>query len=441
MGKRIIGIIFNILALIPTITTVTSLIIAIIFYLSTVLSSILSKSLIGFESRFLAVIILFILLYVYGVRLIRLQINHIFQCLYWFTQLISSISIYIPNFVIPIVLNLIVGISLALIFDPKLQNFRVYIQRSRNALVAFNLFDLCFISFCFLLKNKVYGNVNELNSFINQFTVSQKDLELIFVVLFSIVLFILIPLCRALLSIFCYKRQNGIRNELGKVFWFSQLKTYLMSVVSISVYLGAFYDNNSSDLYRIGLLYLVLMSSTAFFWTIVYGGIDGGGVEREIAVINAKLGLLLSIFIVLLDQIESDLIGILTWFLPMFIPVFIGEINNITSDENPKSPTSAMKKHIYWIQVMCFNTLLIFNVISSFLTKQIIKKDEIVQVNVLKDFLNDRLNNLEYPDFVIGVFISSILLSFSIFIAYRLSKFMINLIQRTYIEDSGKYFN
>ncbi|NYS49368.1 hypothetical protein HZY93_05220 [Streptococcus danieliae] len=163
--------------------------------------------------------------------------------------------------------------------------------------------------------------------------------------------------------------------------------------------------------------------------------------DRETIISSFVLGILVFVFVVLLDQLENDLIGILTWFLPMFIPVFIGEINNITSDENPKSSTSVMKKHIYWIQVICFNTLLIFNVISSLFTKQIIKKDEIVQVNVLKDFVTDMLNNLGYPDFVIGVFTSFVLLIFSIIIAILLSIFMVNLIRRTYIEGTDKYFN
>ena len=69
-----------------------------------------------------------------------------------------------------------------------------------------------------------------------------------------------------------------------------------------------------------------------------------------------------------------DLIGILTWFLPMLIPVFIGEVNNIIPRGVLKSPTPVMKKHLYWLQMMSFNTLFIFNIISSMSTKQINKR-------------------------------------------------------------------
>ncbi|NYS49367.1 hypothetical protein HZY93_05215 [Streptococcus danieliae] len=189
IGKKIIEVILNILALIPIIITVVVLIVAIISFLSSVLSSTLLESIFHSEYRSLAVIILLTLLSLYGIRLKRLQIKQKIQCYYCLIQLILAIGIIIFNSRISIVFNLIVGTIFGLIFDPKLQNVRTYFQRSRNALVAFNLFDLCFIISCFLLMNIDSNNLHELNIFINKFAVSEKDLKLISVVLSSIVLF------------------------------------------------------------------------------------------------------------------------------------------------------------------------------------------------------------------------------------------------------------
>ena len=211
-------------------------------------------------------------------------------------------------------------------------------------------------------------------------------------------------------------------------------------MISICLYVSMFFQVNSINLSTI-LVYLMLMSFTVYFWTIVYEGIDSGGEDKEKVLSNWVLIGLVSIFLVLLDQIESDLIGILTWFLPMLLPIFIGEVNNIIPRGNSKSPTPNMKKHLYWVQMMSFNTLLVFNIVSSMSTKQIINNKQIEQINVLKVFLISLLDRKESSNFTIGIFISFILLIISIGIAYGLSKAMIYLIRRTYIEASNRYFN
>ena len=93
----------------------------------------------------------------------------------------------------------------------------------------------------------------------------------------------------------------------------------------------------------------MLMSFTVYFWITVYEGIDRGGEDKEGVISNWVLIGLVLIFLVLLDQIESDMIGILTWFLPMLLPIFTGEVNSIIPRGYLKSPTPAMKKHIYWL--------------------------------------------------------------------------------------------
>ncbi|WP_347103950.1 hypothetical protein [Streptococcus anginosus] len=189
------------------------------------------------------------------------------------------------------------------------------------------------------------------------------------------------------------------------------------------------------------MVYLMLMSFTVYFWTIVCEGIDRGGEDKEKVLSNWALIGLVSIFLVLLDQIESDLIGILTWFLPILLPIFIGEVNSIIPRGYLKTPTPVMKKHIYWLQMMSFNTLLVFNIVSSIFTKQILKKNQMEQINSLKLFLISVLDRGTSSNFTLGIFVSFIMLLCSMAIAYVLSKVMIYLIRRTYIETSNRYFN
>ena len=142
-----------------------------------------------------------------------------------------------------------------------------------------------------------------------------------------------------------------------------------------------------------------------------------------------------------LDQIESDLIGILTWFLPMLLPVFIGEVNSIISGGHSKAPTPTMKKHLYWLQIMSFNTLFVFNIVSSISTKQLIKDNQIEQVNTFKVFLISLIDKESSSNFTLGILVSAIILLISMVIAYGLSRLMVYLIRRFYIETSNRYFN
>lgn len=144
---------------------------------------------------------------------------------------------------------------------------------------------------------------------------------------------------------------------------------------------------------------------------------------------------------VLLDQIESDLIDILTWFLPMLLPVLIGEVNNIIPGGHSKSPTPVMKKHLYWLQIMSFNTLFVFNIVSSITTKQLIKDNQIEKVNTFKVFLISLINKGSSSNFTLGILVSAVILLISMVIAYGLSRLMVYLIRRFYIETSNRYFN
>ena len=424
------------LALLPVISVVSLLLLAILLFPITLLPN----SILPVAPIYIVEIILGILLGLYGFRLRRMQIDNKLQIIYWIILGASAGVLLLLKYRLIILLQPLLPIIYAIVFEHIFISFKKYVQKSRDAFVVLNSFDAFFIGFYFLLKFIIKCKTDVINSFLNKLSIPQDDLELIIIILTLIVLFVLIPAFRGCLSVWFYKEQNGIRKQFGKVFWNLYLKSYFASFISICLYATLFFQLDTLQFSTI-LVFLIYMSLNIYFWMYVYEGIDRGGDDKKEVILNWVLIGLVSIFLVLLDQIESDLIGILTWFLPILLPIFIGEVNSIIPRGYLKTPTSVMKKHIYWLQMMSFNTLLVFNIVSSIFTKQILKKNQMEQINSLKLFLISVLDRGTSSNFTLGIFVSFIMLLCSMAIAYVLSKVMIYLIRRTYIETSNRYFN
>ena len=383
----------------------------------------------------------------YGIRLNKFQINSKAKKVYWTVFLLliftaGTLFLYFKNLLIIFVFcQLFLPIVYILWFENKFEGVKKYIQKSRNTFCVFNLFDSSFIGLYFLLKFIVQTWEKNIESFLDKLNVPQDVIEPIVTVLLLIILFILIPFFRGYLAVRKYKKQNNILTPSGKIFWNSNLKAFLSSVMSICSYTLTLIQSDTSKFITKLVACLIFMSFTVFLWAYVFEDINRGGEDKEVVKSNWLLWGLLSTFLVLLDQIESDLIGILTWFLPMLLPYFIGEVNNIIPGDHSKSPTPAMKKHLYWLQIMSFNTLFVFNIVSSISTKQLIKDNQIEQVNTFKVFLVSLIGKESSSNFTLGILVSAIILLISMVIAYGLSRLMVYLIRRFYIETSNRYFN
>ena len=70
-----------------------------------------------------------------------------------------------------------------------------------------------------------------------------------------------------------------------------------------------------------------------------------------------------------------------------------------------------------------------------------IKNEKIEQINELKIFLISLFDSESSSNFASGVLVSSTMLLISIGVAYGLSKLIVYLIRRYYIEASNRYFN
>ena len=140
------------------------------------------------------------------------------------------------------------------------------------------------------------------------------------------------------------------------------------------------------------------------------------------------------------------MIGILTWFVPVLIPTFIGEINSqkpLQEGERIPEPTFKMKNHLYWLQMVSFNTLVILNILSSLSTVKMIENSKIIEVNEYKNMVvkyissfNSEASSDLFPRFIF----SFIMVSVSVIISMIISKGIIWLLKKHYLVPSKGYF-
>lgn len=171
------------------------------------------------------------------------------------------------------------------------------------------------------------------------------------------------------------------------------------------------------------------MSFTVFLWAYVLEYIDRGGEDKEVVKSNWLVFGLILIFLILLSLIESELIGILTWFLPILIPNIIGDINKYSNPE--KEQTNKMKKHLYYLTLVSFNLLVIYNILSILSSKYKIKE---ILICEFSNYFNIKLT-------IIGNLLTTlILLVISIIISLLTSKITIKYLKKYYLSSSNNYF-
>ena len=131
-----------------------------------------------------------------------------------------------------------------------------------------------------------------------------------------------------------------------------------------------------------------------------------------------------------IDIFDSfEFIGILTWFLPILIPNIIGDINKYSNPE--KKQTNKMKKHLYYLTLVSFNLLFIYNILSILSSKYKIKENLIYEFSKQFDIKLTIIGNL---------LTTLILLVISIIIALPTSKLTIKYLKKYYLSSSNDYF-
>lgn len=419
------------IALAPILLLISLLLLApIVFLISLVPNNYLPISPIWIIEGLIGILILG-----YGIRLNRFPINLKAKIVYWavFILLVivtGTLFLCFKNLLIIFVVHqLFLPMIYILLFESKFKGVKKYIQKSRGTFCVFNLFDSSFIGLYFLLKFIVQTWEKNIENFLNKLNVPQDVVEPIVTVLLLITLFIFIPFSRGYLAVRKYKKQNNISIPSENVFWNVNIKTYVISLVSICLYTPTLLEDGKYVLSTVLITCLIFMSFTVLLWAYIFEDIDRGGENKEIVKSNWLVFGLILIFLVLLSLIESELIGILTWFLPVLIPNIIGDINKYSNPE--KEQTNKMKKHLYYLTLVSFNLLVIYNILSILSSKYKIK--EILIYEFSKYF------NIELT--IIGNLLTTlILLVISIIISLLTSKMTIKYLKKYYLSSSNNYF-
>lgn len=420
-----------VIALVPIVLLISVLfLLPIVFLISLVPNNYLPISPIWILEGLIGILIL-----VYGIRLNRLSINLKAKRVYWavFILLIivtGTLFLCFKNLLIIFVVHqLFLPIIYILWFESKFNGVKKYIQKSRNTFCVFNLFDSSFIGLYFLLKFIVQKWGKNIDNFLDKLNVPQDVIEPILIVLLLIILFVLIPFFRGYLAVRTYRKENNIPTPSGKIFWNSNLIAFLTSVLSICLYSSTLLQPDTYKFITKLVVYLILMSFTVFLWAYVLEYIDRGGEDKEVVKSNWLVFGLILIFLILLSLIESELIGILTWFLPILIPNIIGDINKYSNPE--KEQTNKMKKHLYYLTLVSFNLLVIYNILSILSSKYKIKE---ILICEFSNYFNIKLT-------IIGNLLTTlILLVISIIISLLTSKITIKYLKKYYLSSSNNYF-
>ncbi len=401
----------------------------------------------GIDARFLITIMVEIFSIIYMLRYRRSK-----YVILSYSALVSVICFLVYIQFEPIVLiGFVPFIVYNILFEQKLADLKEFLKESLMACYSSNFFDLIFLLTLYILKNNTCFIKNILNYFYNfLFSLINIEEKIFYNYTISSFLFIIllaIAFIRSEVVINHYRKQHSLSDEENKVFWNSSLLSFLCSICMIYLSIGMFLSISEKGSYfiNIWIIYSVLTSINLVLWSIIFQKVNQGGEDKQTVQMHWLLVILSVFALILLDQIESDLISILTWFLPILLPVFIGEINTQTTNiENKLRPTFHMKKHLYWLQVMCFNTLAVLNIISSLFTVKILENNKIIEENTLKIKIVELFEKMpsyqEGPRWLSNLFASTVIILISLLIAFFLSKITIWLLKTFYLNKNKGYF-
>lgn len=133
---------------------------------------------------------------------------------------VSYRSLFLLLYYVPISLS-------ALFLDEKLDSIRKEISKNGATLAFFNIFDIFYIILTYSLFKADLPNIIVLKKF-----------ELLFTIVFGVIMFLIIPLIREICAIYIYKRSNQISLGEGKVLWNTHIKNYLVSSIVCFLYFG-----------------------------------------------------------------------------------------------------------------------------------------------------------------------------------------------------------
>lgn len=324
-----------------------------------------------------------------------------------------------------------------------LHPIRDYVKRSSDVFFTQIKFDIPAVACLFLLGKYSKEIDSYVTNLLNQQEILADKWDLLFVVLFCLILFLLLPLIRNYHSIKKYIKINEISIPDNNVLWGTYFQGYLLSLFSMSIAISLFFVPAAElDIFSILVLSQFYLSTNLIFWAPSYESINKFGTEKVKAVSNfITISIILST-LVLLDQYEGEVVGILTWFLPVLLPTFVGEIYKMSEEYLEGigfKQTRKMRKHIYWLTMLSFNTLLIYNILVLFKDSNSNAHIKVFFVGVLEYMQSSEGNAVTST--ILSVFASGLIVLLSFGLGWIVSKYVfIVLFKNIYLDESKGYF-
>ncbi|HFU4086490.1 TPA: hypothetical protein ACGO7O_000172 [Streptococcus suis] len=399
--------ILNSLALLPVISLVSLLIFVILIFLVTLIPS----NILVISPQWIVEIILEISLILYGRRLNKLINKRLYKRIYWVSLVITFLIFLLWKYRFVTLLQSIILTIYCVCFERRFQNVKEFSQKANQTLFWLNIFDIAYIFIWF---------------WISQIKEMSDGLAIFWI----ITLWIAMPIARTFI-LNVYIRQNKKIKIKGQTYLLNFIEFSITSFIQLFLYSYPLINSNELSIYI--LLFPLLATISYIFLNSLFKKIDDGPEKVVVVFLKILSFMAMVVIIIVLHLFENDFIGMLTWFLPIFIPVFIGDINTQYVQKEDKiipEPTLKMKKHLYWLQLVSFNTLVILN-----LSLINIIDNKSIKV-IVKEWLESSFQTTTNSNFFSTCFI----LVLSFFISSVLSGLLVWVLKVVYLDKTNGYF-
>ena len=359
---------------------------------------------------------------------------------YWIISLLSLILFFINDFRFLIFFQFTSLLIYVFNYTSQLNKLKDFLSKSMESLAFINSFDgiFCGMLIYFLHNLNLVEStlINVYQYFLINYAISEDRINN----WFSIVIVLIIPFVLSVIktvgSIKIFKKVNKIDIAKGKTLWNVYATMLIISFLWYYIYIYYFVSNVidfHSDLITDIFMFSSFIALYLICWWIIYNLIRYGAKDTKEVIASWLIGSICILLLAVFNQIESELINALTWFLPILIPSLIGEINSqFDTKKYKKKPirTEKMDRHLYKTQLYAFLTLLMLPIIPKLI--------EIIWGLKIKMELA-KLINLSV-DWMSEFIASTIIIFFCFILSLIIGRGMIWLLQYFYLNNHNGYY-
>lgn len=343
-------ILLNVLAYSPIISFVSTLGMALLYFL---LSLIFTKNT---SFYILEIIICLFLIGFYSQLLSKKSLSKIVSLTYWFISISTLIIFFLTDFQLVIIFQFALILVYAFNYINLFEKLRYFLSNSSKVLAFMNAFDGIFCGILIYFLHNLYLVESALNVlfkiFYDHYGINENQMSNLISNLLVLILPFILSVLKTIVSIRIFKKLDNIYIPKEKTLWNVYVSMIFISLFLYNFCLGWFFYRASISQ---SVLYLDILSFSCFIGVnmplgIAYNFIGYSAKDKKEVRASWLTGTICILLLAVFNQIESELINALTWFLPILIPSLIGEINSqFDTNKHKKKPirTEKMDRHLY----------------------------------------------------------------------------------------------